>query len=177
MANIMNTVLKSKKSKIIAAAVLVAAVAGGSALYMRAQNAKIPEVTLTTASKSQLTKSVTITGDIEARSRSVISLSPASKVVDVLVQEGQNVRKGDILAVLDTSEFKSQLDQQSINLSNAKSTLSYISGSSSKMDAASARNAVGQAEIALNSAESNYDAALRNLDTVAEFSDSAVSSG
>jgi len=84
MANIMKTVFNSKKSKIIAAAVLVASVAGGSALYISTQNAKIPQVTLTTASKSQLTKSVTITGDIKASTRNVISLSPTSKVVDVL---------------------------------------------------------------------------------------------
>ena len=174
MANIMKTVFKSKKSKIIAAAVLVAAVAGGTALFLRAQNAKIPEVTLTTASKGQLIKSVTITGDIEARSRSVISLSPASKVVDVLVQEGQRVNKGDVLAILDTSEFKSQLEQQRISLSNARSTLAYISGSSSEMDEASAWNAVGQAEIALDSAESNYDAAQRNLEDIQEFDDSTV---
>jgi multidrug efflux pump subunit AcrA (membrane-fusion protein) len=175
MANIMKTVFKSKKSKIIAAAVLIAAAAGGSAVYMNVQNAKIPQVTLTTATKSQLTKSVTITGDIKASSRNVISLSPTSKVVDVLVKEGQSVMKGDILAVLDTGDFKNQLEQQKINLASAQSTLAFMSGSSSAADRTSTKNAVSQAGIALENARSNYDAAQNNLDSIQEVDDNAIS--
>lgn len=175
MANIMKTFFKSKKSKIIAAAVLVAAAAGGSALYMNVQNAKIPQVTLTTASKSQLMKSVTITGDIKASTRNVISLSPTSKVVDVLVAEGQSVMKGDILVVLDTGDYKNQLEQQKINLASAQSTLAYMSGSSSAADKTSTRNAVSQAEIALKNAKSNYNAAQNNLGSIQEADDNAIS--
>lgn len=175
MANLMQTVFKSKKSKIIAAAVLVTVVASGSALYISTQNAKIPAVTLTTVTKGELTKSVTITGDIKASTRNVISLSPTSKVVDVLVQEGQSVKKGDILAVLDTGDYKNQLKQQQINLASAKSTLAYMTGASSSADKTSTRNAVSQAQIALENAQSNYDAAQNNLDTIQEIDDNAVS--
>jgi RND family efflux transporter MFP subunit len=175
MANLMQTVFKSKKSKIIAAAVLVTAVASGSALYISTQNAKIPAVTLTTVTKGELTKSVTITGDIKASTRNVISLSPTSKVVDVFVQEGQSVKKGDILAVLDTGDYKNQLKQQQISLSNAKTTLAYMTGASSSADKTSTRNAVSQAQIALENAQSNYDAAQNNLDNIQEIDDNAVS--
>jgi multidrug efflux pump subunit AcrA (membrane-fusion protein) len=175
MANLISTVFKSKKSKIIGAAVIVAAVAGGSALYINTQNAKIPAVTLTTVSKGELTKSVTITGDIKASTRNVISLSPTSKVVDVLVKEGQSVKKGDILAVLDTGDYKNQLKQQQINLTSAKSTLAYMTGASSSADKTSTGNSVSQAQIALDNANSNYTAAQNNLDSIQEIDDNAVS--
>ncbi|HEY5575607.1 MAG TPA: biotin/lipoyl-binding protein [Clostridiaceae bacterium] len=175
MANLLSTVFKSKKSKIIGAAVLVAAVAGGSALYINTQNAKIPAVTLATVTKGEITKSVTITGDIKASTRNVISLSPTSKVVDVFVKEGQTVKKGDILAVLDTADLKNQLKQQNINLVSAKSTLAFMAGPSSSSDKTSAGNAVSQAQVALANAQSNYNAAQNNVGSIQQADNNAVS--
>jgi len=175
MANLISKVFKSKKSKIIGAAVLVAAVAGGSAMYINTQNAKIPAVTLTAVTKGELAKSVTITGNIETNNTNVLSLSPTAKVTSVLVKAGQNVKKGDILAVLDTADYQNQLKQQQINLTNAKTTLAYMTGASSSADKTSTSNAVSQAQIALENAQSNYDAANNNLDSIQGVDDNAVS--
>ncbi len=175
MANILKTVFKSKRSKIVAAVVAVAVVAVGAMLYIRAQNAKILAVTLTNVTKGELMKSVTITGDIKTSTDNVISLSPAAKVVSVNASSGQSVKKGDILAVLDTTDYQSQLKQAQINLSAAKSTLAYMTGASSKADRTSTQNAVSQAEIALENAESNYDAAERNLESIQQVDENAIS--
>lgn len=175
MANILKTVFKSKRSKIVAAVVAVAVVAVGAMLYIRAQNAKILAVTLTNVTKGELMKSVTITGDIKTSTDNVISLSPAAKVVSVNASSGQSVKKGDILAVLDTTDYQSQLKQAQINLSAAKSTLAYMTGASSKADRTSTQNAVSQAEIALENAESNYDAAERNLESIQQIDENTVS--
>jgi multidrug efflux pump subunit AcrA (membrane-fusion protein) len=175
MANILKTVFKSKRSKIVAAVVAVAVIAVGAMLYIRAQNAKILAVTLTNVTKGELMKSVTITGDIKTSTDNVISLSPAAKVVSVNASSGQSVKKGDILAVLDTADYQSQLKQAQINLSAAKSTLAYMTGASSKADRTSTQNAVSQAEIALENAESNYDAAERNLESIQQVDENAIS--
>jgi len=175
MANIFKTVFKSKRSKIAAAVIAVAVVALGTMLFIRAQNAKILAVTLTNVTKGELMKSVTITGDIKTSTDNVIALSPAAKVVSVNVNAGQSVKKGDILAVLDTSDYQNQLKQVQINLSSAKSTLAYMTGASSTADRTSTQNAVSQAEIALENAQSNYDAAESNLESIQQIDDNAVS--
>jgi multidrug resistance efflux pump len=174
MANIFQTAFKSKRSKIIAGVAAVAVVAAGTFLYLRAQNAKLPLVTLTAVTKGDLTKSLTITGDVKTSSNNVIYLSPTAKVVSVNVKVGQSVSKGDIMAVLDTSDFQNQLRQQQINLDNAKSTLAYMEGSSYPADKTSAQNAVKQAEIALDNAQNNYAAAQKNLTVIQEIDQNAI---
>lgn len=154
---IKNTISKSKKSKIITLLIVIGILSMGTISYIKAQNAKVKEVTLTTVSKGTLTQSVAITGNVTANSRNEIALSPASKVIEVLVKKGQTVNKDDVLAKLDDSEYKSQLLKQSINLSNAESTLTYITGSSSSVDKSASENSVSQAEITLENAKANYE--------------------
>jgi len=168
-------ILKTRRSKIIAAVAVLAVAAGGTLLYIRAQNAKIPAVTLTAVTQGDLAKSVTITGNVETNNTNVISLSPTLKVVDVLVKEGQIVKKGDILAVLDTTDYQNQLKQQKINLANAEATLAYITGASSTADKTSTGNAESQAQIALDNANANYTAAQNNLNTTQTADNNAVS--
>lgn len=159
---------------IITALAIIALFATGIFSYSWYQSTKGTEVTLNTVSKGRMAKSVTITGDVEARSRSSIYPSPTAKIVEVLAVEGQAVKKGDVLARIDSTEYRSQLDKLVINLASAEDTLSFLSGSSSDMDKASAENAVKQAAIALNGAQSNYSAAQRNLADTSILNDNVV---
>jgi len=166
--------LKTRRARVIAAVAAVAVVGGGTWWFLAAQQAGRPEVELATVTRSRITNSVVAVADIEAGDRNTITLSPSVKVVDVLVAEGQRVAAGDLLAVLDTSEFESQLEQQGISLADAESTLRYIAGPSATANNNTAQNAVSQAAIALENARAAEDAARRNLSDVPGFSDSAL---
>lgn len=169
------TILKSKKSMALAAGAAVVAASIGAAIFMNYQGSRVSGFNVATVSKGHLAKRVTITGDVEARSRSELYPSPTSKIAEVLVKEGQSVKKGDVLARLDSTEYSTQLKKQTINLENAEKTLEYFSGSSSNMDAATSRTSVRQAEIALDNARSNYSAAAVNLENVSELGNNSVS--
>jgi len=134
IAELKKAIFKSKKSKIISLVILAAIILLAAFAIIRAQSANVKQVTLAEVTKGDLTKYVTITGNIEAKSRNEIALSPATKVMAVYVKEGQAVKKGDILAKLDDRDYQNQLIKQRINLSNANSTLSYILNSSNVMD-------------------------------------------
>lgn len=160
------TLFQSKKGKLLAAALLVAALSAGGALYLKYQSARPAEVTVVTVSKAPMEKNVTITGDVETRSSSRTTLSPAVKVTEVLVSEGQTVQKGDVLVKLDAADYESQLEKQRISLSDAEATLKYLSGAGSRLDKVSADTAAEQAAVALRQAQSDCDAAAANLERV-----------
>ncbi|WP_177208480.1 HlyD family efflux transporter periplasmic adaptor subunit [Trichococcus pasteurii] len=166
MGKLKAIIFKSKKSIIVTAVLLLTVLAGGGTAYWWYQNAQVQEVSLQTAWKGQLAKYVPITGDIEASSRSSLYPSPTAKIVEVLAVEGQAVKKGEVLARIDSTEYRTQLDKQTINLANAEATLAYLSGSSAEMDKSSSQNAVSQAQIALESAQSNAAALADKLNNV-----------
>ena len=175
MGKLKAIIFKSKKSIIVTAVLLLTLLVGGGTAYWWYQNAQVQEVSVHTAWKGQLAKYVPITGDIEASSRSSLFPSPTAKIVEVLAEEGQAVKKGDVLARIDATEYRTQLDKQTINFANAEATLAYLSGSSAEMDKASSQNAVSQAGIALETAQSNYSAAQGNLDDINTLNANAIS--
>lgn len=166
--------LRTRKAKVIAALVGVAGVGLGAFLVSTALEGGRPEVELATVTQARLTKSVTAVGDIEAGDRNVITLSPSVKVVEVLVAEGQRVARGDVLAVLDTSEYQRQLEQQGISLDDAESTLGHLVGPNSAASGAASANAVSQARVALEGAQAAEAAARRTLAALPALSDASL---
>lgn len=166
--------LHSRAAKLVALAALVAIVGAGIFWFVQVQRASQPEVQVTTVTKNRLVDSVIGVADIKATDRNVIALSPSSKVVDVRVEKGQRVARGDVLVVLDTTEYENQLEQQSITLDDAESTLRFVTGPSSTMNESPAQTSVSQARIGLENARAAESAAKRNLAAAPSLSSSAV---
>ncbi|MBE6069044.1 MAG: efflux RND transporter periplasmic adaptor subunit [Clostridium lundense] len=146
-----------KKSMIIVLLIIIMAGVFAIRSYSKSQKAKIKEVSTAAIKKGPLTQSVTLTGSIESSGRNEIALSPSLKVIEIFVKEGQTVKKGDILARLDDSDFRSQLQKQKLNLSNAEYNLNYIVENSSSSDKLTSENALKQAQISLENAKVNLD--------------------
>lgn len=150
----------------LVAVLAVLAVGGGPFLVARAQEARAPQVLLVTATTDSIVNSVLAAGDIEASDRSTIALVPSVRVTDVLVQEGQLVRRGDVLVVLDASEHEKQRVQQDITLADLQVTLARLSGTAADEVAAlnaAAWNAVEQARQVLDHARATESAAGQHL--------------
>lgn len=164
----------SGRTRLIGVVAAVAALAGGIFWFVSAQQAGRPAVSLSTVTRARITDSVVAVGDIKSVDRATITLSPTTKVEYVPVQVGQRVARGDVLVVLDTTEYAHQLEQQGITLTDARSALRYLSGPSARMNTATADNAVKQASIALENARAAESAARRHLSEVPDSNSTAI---
>ncbi len=155
--------IKFNKKAGIIIIVAIAIVAIGVTSYAKAHKVKVKQVTTSKVSKKKVTQSTTVTGNIEAKYRNEITLNPAQKVVKVLVTEGQQVKKGDVLVQLDTIDLESQLEKSKLTLEGDESTLKQISGSGSASENSNGQKEITQAQTALENAQRNYDDANRKL--------------
>ena len=97
----------------IALIVLLLAVAGGAWVWsQRVQAASVRAVTLESRSGAGAAPGAVLnaSGYVTARRRATVSSKVTGKVVDVFIEEGQAVRKGQVLARLDDSQIRASLN-------------------------------------------------------------------
>jgi len=147
------------RGKIIAGAValvVIVAVVGG-VFYSSAASA--PTITTAKAAKETLGVTVTASGKIEAASRADVFAPTAGTLHSVAVTDGQAVKAGDTLAVMDTAPLRLQVKQANSALKGAKAQLDAIKrGVPSAIDKAAASAGVSAAQSAYDAAHSNYTA-------------------
>ena len=108
------------------------------------------------------------TGEVTTRNDSQLNFLVTGTVADVRVTEGQQVKKNDVIAILDTTLYDQQITQAEANLASAKATLAALQ--SSGADAVAARAQLAQAQAALDatkpdSTSADVRAAKLNLQT------------
>jgi membrane fusion protein (multidrug efflux system) len=112
-------------------------------------------------------------------SGNIISVIPkvAGKVVDVKVKEGDKVKSGEVLFVVDSQPLQIQLDQAGAALDVAKAQLAKTEGGARAQDVAAAQSMVDQSKASLsgaqigkstlqsslNDANSNYSTLLKSM--------------
>lgn len=120
----MATVKKSNTKKIVwavIAVILVVAIVITSVVF--AKNGKKTEVTLNTVSTNSITQTVSSTGQVSSGLKKEYKPGTVATVKKVYVEVGDKVKKGDQLAVFDTSSLDSQV--ASLNSAYANSNASY----------------------------------------------------
>ena len=75
-----------------------------------------------------------------------MQFSQVGKVAKIFFQEGDVIKKGEILAELDTTDGENDIKQQKINLSNAQVKLSELLKGATSKDILSAENTVTSAK-------------------------------
>ena len=95
-----------------------------------ASKAKVP-VTLEFAASDvakvelqELRLSVPITGNLQPFNQTVVKAKVAGEIKEVLVREGEAVKKGQVLARFDTVDLQARLDEKAANLEGARAQLS-----------------------------------------------------
>ncbi len=101
-------------------------------------------------------------GTIEATD-SQLAFQVRGIVRDVLVSEGQAVKPGALLAVLDDSEYQAALDQAAANVEAARKTLSKIEATLALLKESLPAD-IDRARAAVESAGAVYEEAKRNLE-------------
>ena len=160
-------------------------------------------VRTTTLQKSSLTDSVSVSGTVKSGSEASVTVADSAKnykVSEVRVTVGDKVKKGDVIAVLDTQDLQEQITSarqsyadsvqsaqtsydravQDLNTSTVQHENNLIDLqdkiSKADKDLGSAKSDLDDAEDNEDDAEDAYDAAKASYDTIKAAYDSAAAS-
>lgn len=106
-------------------------VAGGIALVAlivllnvaRPGNGKGAEITVEKAQARDLVEKVSATGEIKPKKNVNISTDVAGKILRILVQEGQEVRKGELLMKIDSAIYEANADRDRETIAQSQAQL------------------------------------------------------
>ncbi|KDR96459.1 RND family efflux transporter, MFP subunit [Peptoclostridium litorale DSM 5388] len=111
----MKKFLKNKKLLVILAVVAVVVVSALLFIKSKGSNGDM-EVSTTKVQMGDITSDVIVSGTIKSSDEVEINSELEAAVKEVLVKEGQQVKKGDVLARLETDVLKSRVESAQIDL-------------------------------------------------------------
>ena len=85
-----------------------------------------PTYQTTTVSKGNISVSVTATGPIAAVDSTPLTFKTSGKLAQLKVGIGQQVTKGQVLAILDTTDLQTALNEAKSNLDQAQANLTKV---------------------------------------------------
>jgi macrolide-specific efflux system membrane fusion protein len=136
-------------SRLIVVLVL-AAVAGGVTWKLKGSDDKpIEDALVAKVKRADLAVEVIDTGKIEPREKVDIKSKVAGQVLEVLVDEGQQVKKGQPLLRLDPQDYQREAARADAELAQAQQALSFAEQALARRKAALADRAVSQADVEL----------------------------
>jgi len=158
----------SRKTKIIAAAVVLVVVVGVVAFLALGQQGSGPEIETATATRQELAVTVTASGKVEPSVNADV-FPPTAGILDSIdVTEGEPVTAGQTIAQMDVEPLELQVSQAKAALAQAKAgraTAAATSGSSQDVTAAQRGvTAAGKSITAAKAGESAAKTAFRNAE-------------
>jgi HlyD family secretion protein len=145
------------KKTIVTVVCIVIILITGTMYTLKNNKVKPKEMTIEKVVKKTLTETTTATGNIEAKYRNNIVLNSLQKVLKIAVQEGQNVKKGDLLLELDSSDFENQLEKLKINLEDENLTLNQMVQTGIPAEKSASENSLSQAKYSVENAQRKYE--------------------
>jgi HlyD family secretion protein len=144
-----------KKKVLTITGVLVVVIA--AILILNPFSKKVVPVTFETVKveKGNITSIVTATGTIEAITTVNVGTQVSGILQHVYVDFNDNVRKGQILAKLDETPLKTQLDQSQSQVDQAQANMNFQEATFNRLKPLYAKNLIAQAD---------YDQALYNFE-------------
>ena len=121
------------------------------------------------AEKKDLVKVVEISGKVVPAEEVNLSFVASGKVIEILKDVGDQVKVGDVIARIDSSDVRNEILEAQANLQSEQAQLSKISGDTNSSQVNLARDSLIQT---LNKAYVNADSIVRNtVDTFFEDAD------
>ena len=112
-----------------------------------------------TVTRSDLAQTITLNGTLTPTQQANLNFSVSGEVTKVYVKVGDQIKKGDNLARIDSAQLTNAVDLAKANLKSAEASYTEAkSGSTAAKDAAKAR--VDSAKAALDSAKKDLEAAV-----------------
>lgn len=169
----MNVKKKKRWWPRVVAVVVVVGVAVAVAVKVKGGEEKaVDEALVTKVKKADLVLEVIDTGKIAPREKVDIKSKVSGQVLEVLVDEGQQVKKGQLLLRLDPVDYQREAARAEAELAQAKQALSFATQALARKQAAFAERAVPQTEVEL--AQNDVDMRAASI-RIAEVAVSAAS--
>jgi HlyD family secretion protein len=146
---------------LLTALVTVLLLAGGAYWYWNRSAEKPPEIITTTVSRGDVVQAVTSTGDLEPVITTEVSSQISGQIVEVTVDFNSRVKRGDVLARLDTATYDSRLRQAEAQLANTRANHTLSKLNVDRARGLFAKNLVSQQE--LDQAEAQFQQASAQL--------------
>jgi len=112
-----------KITKYIIILIILLIVGGGVTAGIFLTKKPTPVYTFATAQKRNLVEEVSATGQVKPAQKIDLSFEQSGKVASVMVQTGDSVKTGQILAQLNTAQIQAQIRQAQANVASAQATL------------------------------------------------------
>lgn len=145
-----------KKHKIIVIVVVVVLVIAGF-FVMNMGKGSSTQYVVGAVTKGDLVVTVNGTGQVEAKNQ--VDLKPqgttqsASTITEVDVKQGDTVRKGEQIAVIDNASALTQLSQAKANLESAEANYDKVAAGATSQTVAVSQSQVSSAQVSLQNAE------------------------
>ena len=155
-----------KKRTIIIIAVVVAILA--SAFFIlkpKKVNADKINIETAKAEKGSISKTITATGTLEATTTVEVGTQVSGIIENIYVDFNSYVKKGQIIAQIDTTNLVAALEQTKASLDNAKAELDYQQANYNRLSPLNDKRLISQTDYDqtvynLNKAKANYNSAL-----------------
>jgi HlyD family secretion protein len=155
------------KKKIIIISVLVVAVLVATFFIVRPKKVAVDNIKIetSTAKVGTISKTVTATGTLEAISTVEVGTQVSGIVKNIFVDFNSYVKKGQLLAKLDTTNLAAAMDQSRATLDNAKAELDYQQANYNRVAPLNEKKLISQSDYDqtvynLNKAKASYNNAL-----------------
>ncbi len=120
---------------------------GGAYWYWNRGGEKPPEVLTTTVSRGDIIQAVTSTGDLQPVVTTEVSSQISGQIIEVTVDFNSRVKRGDVLARLDTATYDSRLRQAEAQLANTRANHTLAKLNVERSRTLFERNLVSQQEL------------------------------
>ncbi len=157
--------LKKYNKKVVIAAVVGIIIVGGY-LYARSRGAEVDYETYA-VDRGEVVELISATGSIAPSSKIKLQPQVPGKVVDIPVEEGDEVEKGDVLIQLDAGDINAQILAQQAAVASAQAKLAQYESGATVQELAVAEKSVETArarleasKVARDDAQAAYDNAL-----------------
>lgn len=151
--------MKIKKRYFVIGAVLLIAAAGIVKVKMTGGNVKGPSVTVSSVEKKDIKDTLSLKAPLKGSDSVELASNLSYEIMSINVKEGDRVKKGQVLAVLDKDSLLDDIQTQKDNIQTLKEQLSE------KLD--KAQKTYDTAEMSLNEKinekQHDYDKALNDL--------------
>ncbi len=158
----------SKKGKIILGVAVAVGLAAILAFSLSGRDRNLPHVTTAKVEKVDLVAKVTANGKIQARKKVDMSALVMGQIVNLAVQEGDRVKRGDLLLQIDRAQLAAQAEGREATLAAMHNDLDAAKSNAeqARLDYERAKqnyNSKILAEADFQKARSTYETARANL--------------
>ncbi len=113
------------------------------------------------ATEGSISADLTYTGDVKAVTQVTVQPKGSGRIEQLLVDVGSRVKKGDVIAQLDTASLKAQVSQARANLAAAQAKYASMKSGSRDEQIAQAKAAMEAAQAAADAAEARANIVKR----------------